>query len=147
MMDNISLGVMLVDLREKMGLTQDDIANKIHVRKTVIIDIENDQLPHVPFVFIKGYIRSYAEIVGLSSDYYQPYLNELTKQSKSHQKITQIQTINRKRRRKTPFILWGIFVILCVLGMILYYVNKDNKNNLIEVSHYISPVPVTRVNS
>ncbi|SCB78454.1 cytoskeleton protein RodZ [Gilliamella intestini] len=146
-MDNISLGGMLVDLREQMGLTQDDIANKIHVRKTVISDIENDQLPHVPLVFIKGYIRSYAEIVGLSVDHYQPYLNELAKQSKSHQNITQIQTFNTKRRRKTPFILLGIFIILCVIGIILYYVNKEDKNNFIEVSHYISPAPITRVNS
>ena len=147
MMDDISLGVMLADLREKMGLTQDDIANKIHVRKTVIVDIENDQLPHVPLVFVKGYIRSYAEIVGLSSEHYQPYFDELTKQSKSQQKKVQTQAFKTKRTRKAPFIFWGIFIILCALGVILYYANKDNKSNLIEVSHYISPASATRVNS
>ena len=147
MMDDISLGVMLADLREKMGLTQDDIANKIHVRKTVVVHIENDQLPHAPLVFIKGYIRAYAEIVGLSSDYYQPYLDELTKKFKSQQKKVQIQMFITKKQGKAPFIFWGIFILLCALCITLYYVNKDNKNNLIEVSHYISPSSSTRVNS
>ncbi|OCG42736.1 hypothetical protein A9G25_01680 [Gilliamella sp. Bif1-4] len=146
-MDNISLGVMLVDLREQMGLTQDDIANKIHVRKTVVVDIENDQLPHVPLVFVKGYIRSYAEIVGLSVDQYQPYIDELTKQANSQQKKIQTQMFITKKRRKAPVIFIGIFILLCALGVTLYHGNKNNKNNLIEISHYISPSPSTRVNS
>ncbi|MWP62364.1 helix-turn-helix domain-containing protein [Gilliamella sp. Pas-s25] len=146
-MDYISLGVMLADLREQMGLTQDDIANKIHVRKTVIDDIEKNQLPHAPLVFVKGYIRSYAEIVGLSADQYQPHIDELTKQSKSQQKKIQPHTFITKKQGKAPFILISIFILLCALGITLYYVNKDDKDNLIEVSHYISPSPITRVNS
>lgn len=146
-MDDISLGVMLADLRVQMGLTQDDIANKIHVRKTVIDDIEKDQLPHAPLVFVKGYIRSYAEIVGLSADQYQPHIDELAKQSKSRQKKIQPQGFITKKQGKPSFIFIGVFVVLCALGITLYYINKDDKNNLIEVSHYISPSPITRVNS
>ncbi|OCG20353.1 MULTISPECIES: helix-turn-helix domain-containing protein [unclassified Gilliamella] len=146
-MDDISLGVMLADLREQMGLTQDDIANKIHVRKAVIVDIENDQLPYSPPVFIKGYIRSYAEIVGLSVEQYQPYLDELIKQYKTQQKKIQTQMFITKKQGKAPFIFIGIFILLCACGISLYYVNKDNKSNLIEVSHYISPSPSKHVNS
>ncbi|OCG32257.1 MULTISPECIES: helix-turn-helix domain-containing protein [unclassified Gilliamella] len=146
-MDNISLGVMLTDLREQMGLTQDDIANKIHVRKTVVADIEKDQLPHAPLVFVKGYIRSYADIVGLPVDQYQPYIDELTQQSKSQQKKYQTQAFITKKPGKLPFIFIGLFILFCALGITLYYVNKESKNNLIEVSHYISPSSSTRVNS
>ncbi|MWP47142.1 RodZ family helix-turn-helix domain-containing protein [Gilliamella sp. Pas-s27] len=146
-MDNISLGVMLTDLREQMGLTQDDIANKIHVRKTVIDDIEKDQLPQAPFVFVKGYIRSYAEIVGLSAEQYQPYINELTEQSKSQQKKIKIKTLIVKKRSKAPFIFMGIFILLCVLGVALYFINKDDKSHFVEVSHYVSPSSFNHVNS
>ncbi|NUF27827.1 cytoskeleton protein RodZ [Gilliamella bombicola] len=146
-MDDISLGVMLADLREQMGLTQDDIANKIHVRKTVIDYIEKDQLPHAPLVFVKGYIRSYAEVVGLSVDQYQPYLDQLTKQSKSQQKKIQTQAFITKKTRKTPLIFIGIFILLGALGVTLYYINKDNKSHFVEVSHYISPSPSNHVNS
>lgn len=146
-MDNISLGVMLADLREQMGLTQDDIANKIHVRKTVIDDIEKDQLPHAPLVFVKGYIRSYAEIVGLSADQYQPYINELNKQSKIQQKKAQPKTFITKKTSKIPFLFIGVFVLLCILGIALYFINQDNKSQFVEVSHYVSPSSFSHVNS
>ncbi|KES17317.1 hypothetical protein GASC598B02_008630, partial [Gilliamella apicola SCGC AB-598-B02] len=84
-MDNISLGGKLAYLREQMGFTQDDIANKIHVRKTIIDDIEKEQLIRTSFVFVKGYIRSYAELVGLSADEYQPYLDELSHHYQSYE--------------------------------------------------------------
>ncbi|MCO6548973.1 MAG: hypothetical protein J6583_14560, partial [Gilliamella sp.] len=65
----------------------------------------------------------------------------------SQQKKVQIQMFITKKQGKAPFIFWGIFILLCALCITLYYVNKDNKNNLIEVSHYISPSSSTRVNS
>jgi cytoskeleton protein RodZ len=147
MIDNISLGVMLADLREQMGLTQDDIANKIHVRKTVIDDIEKGLLPHAPLVFVKGYIRSYAEIVGLSIEQYQPYINELNNQSKIQQKKAQSKMFITKKTSKIPFLFIGIFFLLCVLGIALYFMNQDNKNHFVEVNHYVSPSSVNHVNS
>lgn len=144
-MDTISLGEKLSDLREKMGLTQDDIANKIHVRKTIIEDIETGQIITTPLVFVKGYIRSYAELVGLSAQEYQPYIDQLSEQYPSQQKSNYSCNYKRKRGKGIWFMI--IFVILCALGITLYCVNKANKSNFVEVSHYISPSTSNHVNS
>ncbi|OCG31182.1 hypothetical protein A9G33_05880 [Gilliamella sp. Choc3-5] len=134
MEDDISLGRMLSTLRENLGLTQEDIACKIHVRKAVVVDIENDQLVHAPLVFIKGYIRSYAEIVGLSVEEYQHHLDSLAEQYVSNSIKNHAIKYKKSKRGKI-----SLFVFLCVLGVILYYVTKESKSNYVEVSHYISP--------
>lgn len=144
-MDNVSLGGKLAYLREQMGLTQDDIANKIHVRKTIIDDIEKEQLIRTSFVFVKGYIRSYAELVGLSVEEYQPYLDELSHHYQSYKMKNYSQNYKKKHGKK--IFLMIVLVFLCALGVTLYYVNKENKSNLVEVSHYISPSLSKHVNS
>ncbi|MWP50027.1 MULTISPECIES: RodZ family helix-turn-helix domain-containing protein [unclassified Gilliamella] len=146
-MDNISLGATLADLREQMGLTQDDIAKKIYVRKTVVDDIEKDQLPYAPLVFVKSYISSYAEIVGLSAEHYQPYINELSKQAKLKKDKTQTQMFIRKKQGNAIFVFILILIILCTLSVTLYYVNKDNESHFIEISHYVSPSSFGHINS
>lgn len=145
-MDNISLGRVLSGLREQMGLTQDDIASRIHVRKSVVVDIENDQLTHTPLVFHKGYIRSYAELVGLSSDEYQPYMDALSQKIPSY-KIQNYTQKDKQRKRSKMLVFISLFIIISALGIALYWVNKENKNNFVEVSHYISPSSSDRINS
>ncbi|OCG07050.1 hypothetical protein A9G13_08685 [Gilliamella sp. wkB178] len=137
-MDNISLGVMLSNLREQKGLTQDDIASKLHVRKTIVADIENDKIIDTPLVFIKGYIRSYAEIVGLSAEEYQPFIDVLTQQYKSYQVKNHIPKY-QKRKRGIKLLFICLIILIGALGVTIYCVNKESKSNLVEVSHYISP--------
>lgn len=147
MEDNISLGKMLSNLRNNMGLTQEDIANKIHVRKAVVEEIENDQRVHAPLVFVKGYIRSYAEIVGLSEDEYQPYLEKMSKQNASETKIKQLIPALEPRKRGKRILFFSLFVVVCIVGVTIYSFNKESKNNYVEVSHYISPSSSNHVNS
>ncbi|WP_294845475.1 helix-turn-helix domain-containing protein [uncultured Gilliamella sp.] len=146
MEDNISLGKILSNSRDNLGLTQEDIANKLHVRKAVVSEIENDQLVHAPFVFVKGYIRAYAEIVGLPNEEYQPYLEDLKKQYSS-QKITELVPKDKKTKGSSKVLFAFLFIFLCALGATLYFVTKQDKSNLVEVSHYISPPTSDRVNS
>lgn len=139
-MDNISLGVELASLRKKMGLTQDDIASKIHVCSKIVTDIENGQLADTPVVFMKGYIRSYAEIVGLPSDDYQPCLDNLSEQHKTYQMKNYSQH-NKNRRRTLWLLFFSVLIFVTAIGVTAYCVWNDNQHNFIEVSHYITPIP------
>lgn len=138
MEDNISLGGMLSSLRSNMGLTQDDIASRIHVRTAVVDEIENDLPVHAPLVFIKGYIRAYAEIVGLPVEEYKAHLDKLSKHYESAQKANRIPRYKRKKSSKKLLFIF-LLILSCVVGATVYYINKQNKNNYVEVSHYISP--------
>jgi Uncharacterized protein conserved in bacteria len=137
-MNNISLGMMLSSLREQKGLTQDDIASQIYVCKAVIVDIENDQMIDVPFVFLKGYIRSYADLVGLSIDEYQPFIDLLAQQYMPNQVTNHL--LNPKKKKRSKWLLCIImFTVVCILGITIYFVSKESRSNIVEVSHYISP--------
>lgn len=139
-MDNIALGVKLASLREEMGLTQDEIAKKIHICASMVDHIENGQLSNAPVVFMRGYIRSYAEIVALPPDEYQPFLDALSKDHNSY-RMKDYSQINKKRQRGKWLLIITIFIIATALGITAYCVWLENRDNFIEVSHYISPTP------
>jgi cytoskeleton protein RodZ len=60
------LGSLLRERREKMNLSHDQIGQKIRLRRAIIQAMESEaweQLP--PPVFVRGFLRSYASILGL----------------------------------------------------------------------------------
>jgi cytoskeleton protein RodZ len=60
---------VLKKAREKKGLTQKDIADSLRVPLTTIVALEEQRYEKLPEdTYIKGYIRSYAGIVGLNPE-------------------------------------------------------------------------------
>lgn len=58
-------GQILATLREKRGVTQEFVAAKLHLRVKVIELLEADNYELMPEpVFIKGYLRAYAKLLG-----------------------------------------------------------------------------------
>ncbi len=63
------LGSLLREQREKMDLSHDQIGQKIRLRRAIIEAMESEaweQLP--PPVFVRGFLRSYASILGLDQE-------------------------------------------------------------------------------
>jgi len=55
--------------REQANISVDAIAARLHLRSEIISSIEADDYANAPsFVFIKGYIRAYAKILGLNGN-------------------------------------------------------------------------------
>ena len=60
------LGPFLKHEREKMNLSQDEIAQKIRLRRFIVEAIENEAWERLPPpVFVKGFVRSYAKTLEL----------------------------------------------------------------------------------
>lgn len=133
----ISLGQKLANQRKKLGLTEHDIASKIHIRTSIIFDIENDNVPNVPPIFLKGYIKNYATIVNLPESEYISFIE-------SQQNHSTIQTMKnysnkeQKKRNDKRLVLASLFIILIIIGIISFFAWKDSQNELVEVTHYIS---------
>lgn len=65
-------GAQLALIRETRGFTKEFVAVKLHLRVRIIELLEADDYPNLPEpVFIKGYLRAYAKLLGVSPD---PYL-------------------------------------------------------------------------
>lgn len=62
----INLGKELQAARESKGLNRQDVALQLRLDVGIIEALENDDLEHLPaMTFVRGYLRSYARLVGL----------------------------------------------------------------------------------
>src|ERR1700722_14689819 len=62
-------GLQLARAREKKGYSQEYVAGKLHLRVRIIELLEADDYDQLPeAVFIKGYLRAYAKLLGFQSD-------------------------------------------------------------------------------
>jgi len=71
-MNDLSLnekpGAQLASLREQQGYSAEYVASKLHLRVCVIDLLEADDYHQLPEpVFIKGYLRAYANLLGVNS--------------------------------------------------------------------------------
>jgi cytoskeleton protein RodZ len=59
-------GQILRRAREELQMTHSDVANKIHLKKQWIVDIENDYFEDASaIVYVRGYVKVYAKLVGV----------------------------------------------------------------------------------
>jgi len=65
----VAFGQQLMLAREKAGMTIDEAARALNLNEDVVEAIEDSDLAKLPPVaFVKGYIRTYAKILGLSEE-------------------------------------------------------------------------------
>lgn len=111
--ESIRLGVFLRTEREKMKLSQDQIAQKMRLRRFVIEAIENeawDRLP--PPVFVRGFVRSYARTLELD----EKRALELYHLTAPPEKDTlrPVAVARPSHRGRTLLILGALVVVLCI---------------------------------
>jgi transcriptional regulator with XRE-family HTH domain len=62
------VGDLLRKERERKGLTLDDIATATHIRIEYLRGMEKDDFSKIPSeIYVRGYLKSYAEILGLDA--------------------------------------------------------------------------------
>ncbi|MFQ5995484.1 MAG: RodZ domain-containing protein [Acidiferrobacterales bacterium] len=62
-------GKRLCDAREKSQLSREQVAEMLRLSPQQIVAIENDDFENLPGpTYVRGYLRSYAQVVGLSAD-------------------------------------------------------------------------------
>ncbi len=63
------LGALLTRAREKLSLSQKDIASRLNLREEIIAALDNNDFDKLPApTYVRGYIRSYARAINLNAD-------------------------------------------------------------------------------
>ncbi len=123
-------GQILAEARIKIGLTQEQVADKLNFRVTLVKDIENEIFDKtLPATFNRGYLKNYAKLVNASiDDVIASYelLNIAQKQGaemQSFSKQTEKQAENNR-------IMWISYLILAILigATVMWWVQDSNKN-------------------
>ncbi len=62
-------GSALAKMREGLGLTHEEVADRLRLAPRQVQALESDDYDHLPGpTYIRGYLRSYAELVGLAPE-------------------------------------------------------------------------------
>lgn len=135
-----SIGKTLRLAREKIGLTQEDIAKRLCLKISIIRDIEEDkQTNNIIPTFLHGYIRSYAKLVNLPNE--KSFTMLLTLNDKSELKALLTQNVSRNNFSKKYkhllilFIYLISLIILITIGAHLFLFNKSSKHKLRTIIH------------
>jgi transcriptional regulator with XRE-family HTH domain len=119
------LGARLREARKAKLLSIEDVAERLHLKKEWIRDIESDNYSNVPssLIYLKGYLRSYARLVAIS-DLDMTLLDNLAMNGHS----TQSTWINKKQvTASDKFIQWITYsIVLMLLSLVVLWWKSDN---------------------
>jgi len=142
-------GARLQSARLAAKLSIDDVAEKLYLTKTIIQAIEKDDYQKTPaLTFVRGYLRSYARLVKLSSDEIVASFDRLGLMDRAPKMPT--DQIHRKQSsffsRALP---WFIAIaVVIVVGLVFIFWQSQDSNK--PVSNFptlsTSPMPQVSIN-
>ncbi len=126
------LGERLREIREKAGISIEEIANSIKVNKKYLIQIEEDDYEDMPSeVYVRGFLKSYSDFLGIK---YENVLAIYQKERGIEKNIKNSQKLEVKKRKfNFPTVVisfrvvFGILFALFVLGIMFYFYREANK--------------------
>ncbi|MCX7117551.1 MAG: helix-turn-helix domain-containing protein [Legionellales bacterium] len=124
-----SPGARLASIRLQQGYTAEYVAGKLHLRVRIIELLEADDYHLLPEpVFIKGYLRAYAKLLGVAADPLVELFHQLYKPARVSEKT--LWQGRRETNRAEHAIRWltGFFALVVVIAVTMWwYTNKDNQ--------------------
>jgi len=122
-------GQLLSQAREKSGLTQEQVAEKLNFRLALVKEIEADQFDHsLPETFNRGYLKNYAKLVNVSSE---DVLASFETLNVAKQQGAEMQSFSRQTEKQAENnrLMWVTYLILAglVASTIIWWVQySDN---------------------
>lgn len=144
----IEIGVRLRRAREAAQLTQQEVAQRLRLRLSVLIALENDQYELLPApTFVMGYLRMYSRLMGIPADEIVQAYNQLSHLQSTY--LTAPIAIDRPTNKISGRVIKSIIllVFLAFLGITARWLYLQNKVHTTPQPVQI-PVPAaTQINS
>lgn len=127
----ISVGAMLRETRERLGLSVDDVVNRIKFAPRQIAALEADDFAQLPeMAFVRGFVRSYARLLQLDSAPLLAALPHAPAESVpvAESALTEVPFPNAYSARK-PNIIWLAAALVVALALALFTFLYDSGSN------------------
>lgn len=124
-------GAQLAALRAKNGYSPEYVAGKLHLRLQLLELLEADDYTQMPQpVFIKGYFRAYAKLLGISADpFIEAYIAISAEDKKVERTLWQSKKLPKPQGKRTSWrpvlLLVGLVIVIVSL---IWQKNKDFMN-------------------
>lgn len=135
-LDNVSVsdnpGAQLAAIREQRGYSAEYVASKLHLRVCIIERLEADDYQDMPEpVFIKGYLRAYANLVGVQSEPFLVSFNRFHASNKRGQERALWQT-RRQTHQVEHITRWvtGAFAVIVVAAVAWWWSKSKDVETL-----------------
>ena len=121
--EDISLGIYLRKSREERHIGLDEVAEATRIRRHNLEAIENDEWSKLPSqVFIKGFLKSYAEFLGLNKEtVIHHYLS-----TSSFEKTAPEALKKTRLQSGRPYLIIVVSALALAFIVALIYLNKRN---------------------
>lgn len=111
--DSESLGATLRRGRELRAISLEEVASATHVRMNYLHAIEQNQLDLLPgLVFLKGYVRAYANYIGLNLEDTMVLLEDYT--------AARTEQPSQVLKRQFIYPLLALFIVAFVFALIWF---------------------------
>ncbi|MCP4188568.1 MAG: helix-turn-helix domain-containing protein [Gammaproteobacteria bacterium] len=132
----IGPGDRLQAARIEMGLSVEDVANRMHLSLAILESIEENNFEDITApIFVKGYLRAYARIVSLDEE--EVIRQYLDFYSDEDPPINSTSNTSPEISSDDARIRWTTYIVIIVLGGLLaaWWWNKDqNRNDTISLA-------------
>ena len=114
--DEVSCGELLAKTRQIKGLSTKDIAKELRISASIIEMIERDDFEKIGVpVFVKGYLRQYANILDLPVDQLLESYNQLNPEKSS------APIVNAAIEKTSKFVLTPKLILVSVFALIALF--------------------------
>lgn len=135
-----TVGQLLTQARERMGLTQDVVAERLCLKISTVKEIEQDIAPAgVEPTFLRGYIRLYARMVGIPESELKTYMK--TEETVTLAKVSPMQSysLGKKRKKREGWLMkltWLIVIVLiAMVGVWWWQDHNAQKDELVSMAN------------
>ncbi len=124
----VSPGQMLRDARISKGISQKEVSNRIHLKVSVINDIENDIFDQeIAQTFVRGYIRCYARFLGIDET---DVLSAYDCQNAACEQQAELQSFSRRTKKEANdnrlmIVSYGIIGFMLLIFLIWGFQRSD----------------------
>ncbi|MBB1485586.1 RodZ domain-containing protein [Oceanospirillum sediminis] len=129
-------GDLLKEGRERAGMSTEDVASKLNLKHSFVVQIEENNFDHLPGpTFIRGYLRAYSKLIDLDADPVIAAFNTLATDTpvdtKGGRGYKPVDTIRPQRNLSDPLIKYTTLIILAaIIGFSVIWWQSRNGGEL-----------------
>ena len=129
------VSVILVEARTAKGLRQEDVANQLFLTATMIRQIDEGQFEALgKTAYVRGYLRTYAKVVGLSEDEVVAAFNEIQQVEVDTGEVQDLVEepvgVNRFTGPVVQTGLIGLALVLLVMLLVWIFAGNEEDTNV-----------------
>lgn len=112
----LTAGQLLRQAREKVGLTQQTVADRLCLKLSTVREIETDSVSaNIAPTFLRGYMRSYAKLVGVPESEILSFINQQAPIKQVRVTTTQNYSLGKSHKKREGWLMKITWVILIVM--------------------------------